>query len=110
MSDDVVLSMIEAHAMNTARQPDGGRTFGHGFTIAWQRGPLGRGPTRKSPNGAFVEDIIEAVIGRLDFYQNSEFVCEENTKALYHLRRARDVLNERTKERERRGVEGTHIK
>ena len=34
--------------------PAGGTTYGNGFAIGWQNGPLGRGPDRIEPNGAFV--------------------------------------------------------
>jgi hypothetical protein len=102
--------------------PAGGTTFGNGFAIGWQNGPLGRhapecgnglfpcvhGCTRRDPNGAFVEDIIDAALDRLRYYQNSRFACDANAKALAHLEEARLVLNQRTKDREARSVEGTH--
>ncbi len=88
--------------------PEGGQAFGPGFAVAWQRGPLGRGEDRVDPNGAFVENVIQACIDRLTFYQKSKFACEENAKALEHLHEAKSVLNKRTVDREARGVEGTH--
>ena len=63
---------------------------------------------RREPNGAFVEDIIAAAIGRIDFYQHSEFRCHENAMALVSLEAAAAWLDHRTKSREARGVEGTH--
>ncbi len=83
---------------------------GRGFTIAWQNGPLGIGSERKEPNGAFVEDVIAAVIMRIEFYQCSEFACEENLDALNHLKLAALALDNRMKDREARQVEGTHAK
>ena len=104
--------MKQGHTFNNfsdeAGRPAGGHSFGVGFCIAWQRGPLGRGEERIPPNGAFVEDIIDAVIRRIEFYQASEFACEENERALFHLQGAADALAERTQAREARGVEGTH--
>ena len=88
--------------------PAGGHTYGPGFAIAWQNGPLGRGPTRKEPNGAFVETIIAAARDRLAFYQSTPFACEANEKALDHLDEVLLILDQRTKERESREVEGTH--
>lgn len=88
--------------------PAGGATHGRGFTIAWQDGPLGSGEDRIDPNGAFVEDVITAAIGRMEFYQASQFACETNQRALEHLIEARAALRERTCEREARLVEGTH--
>ncbi len=87
--------------------PAGGCTYGVGFTISWQNGPLGRGPERKAPNGAFVEDIIGAVMDRLEYYQASPYASEHNAEALAHLRSAVERLQARTQEREQRAVEGT---
>lgn len=89
-------------------RPAGGTTSGRGFSIEWQNGPLAVDGERREPNGAFVEDIIEAAIGRIEFYQESKFHCVENAVALGHLLAAAEILAERTRERERRGVEGTH--
>lgn len=88
--------------------PTGGCTFGTGFTISWQNGPLGRNGERKEPNGAFVETIIKAAHDRLAFYQSSKFNCEENAKAMAYLDQALSVLNSRTNRREHQKVEGTH--
>jgi hypothetical protein len=91
--------------------PAGGVSTGKGFTISWQHGPLGRvgSPESREPNGAFVEDVIQAVIGRLAFYQDSRFACQANADALEALLIAADVLDQRTKDREARLVEGTHM-
>jgi hypothetical protein len=88
--------------------PAGGCTYGTGFAISWQNGPLGRGDERKGPNGAFVEDVITAALKRLEFYQDSEFKCLENECAITHLETALEVLKSRTADREARLVEGTH--
>ena len=88
--------------------PSGGISSGRGFTISWQNGPLGRGNDRKEPNGAFVEDVLDAVIERIEFYQHSKFECSENADALLALREAAKFLDMRTKGREAREVEGTH--
>lgn len=92
--------------------PAGGQAFGTGLNIEWQNGPLGPpdDPDRKAPNGAFVEDVIYAAIKRIEYYQGSRFHCVENAVALGHLRAALEVLNERTRARTDRGVEGTHSK
>lgn len=88
--------------------PEGGQTFGPGFAIAWQRGPLGRGENRVPQNGAFVEDVIAAAIDRINHYQSTKFKSEQNSDALYHLKRAMERLKARTADREARNVEGTH--
>lgn len=88
--------------------PAGGVASGRGFAISWQNGPLGRDGERREPNGAFVEDVIEAVVERIHFYQESEFQCETNYQALVCLEKALEHLNARTIDREARQVEGTH--
>ncbi len=88
--------------------PAGGVTSGRGFTISWQNGPLGRGNDRKEPNGAFVEDVIAAAKDRLEFYQRSKFECGANEAAIEALKAAICCLQDRTKDREDRDVEGTH--
>lgn len=126
---------IKSQHWNDANgNPEGGTTFGNGFAIGWQHGPLGRhtpgcvtqeminhdgGPgashiycspdcMRREPNGAFVEDVIAAAEDRLEYYQKSRFACQENHEALMHLKSALDALNRRTRSRELRAVEGTH--
>jgi hypothetical protein len=101
--------MITAnHFTDSAGNPCGGTTFGNGFAIGWQHGPLGRGTERVKANGAFVEDVITAVIDRLEFYQDSRFVCDENASALYCLREALLHLHKRTNRREQQNTEGTN--
>ena len=63
---------------------------------------------RREPNGAFVEDVIAAAMDRIEFYEASQFACDENKAALKHLDAALAVLDSRTKDREARDVEGTH--
>ena len=99
----------EEHKVDAKGRPAGGTTKGKGINIKWQNGPLvAKDGTRKDPNGAFVEDVIDAAIGRIEFYQDSEFHSLHNAVALGHLRAAAEALDERTREREYRGVEGTH--
>lgn len=86
----------------------GGVNWGCGFTISWQNGPLGRGDDRREPNGAFVETIINVVIDRISYYEESQFACRENKRAIAALYDALRFLNDRTASRERRSVKGTH--
>ncbi len=92
--------------------PAGGEVRGVGLSIMWQKGPLGEeGVDRLEPNGAFVETVIAAVIQRLEWYQDvrdGKFRCDENKFAISSLEEALEVLNQRTKDRQQRGVEGTH--
>lgn len=96
---------------DTHGNPTGGTVEATGLSITWQDGPLGRGRSRKQPNGAFVETVIAAAVQRLTFYQETsegKFACPENDGAIAELGSALACLKLRTNERESRGVEGTH--
>lgn len=116
--------LFSRHWFDSMGNPAGGVSNGKGFTISWQNGPLrvkkpfesasergidtGEGEDRFEKNGAFVETVIEAVIDRIEVYQETRFQCDYNEEALKHLRLAVESLQQRTKDREERGVEGTH--
>ena len=100
--------IAEDHGMDQDHNPAGGSTIGVGINIKWQNGPLGRGDDRVPPNGAFVEDVIAAAVGRLKFYQASQFSCRENALAITKLEEALHWCNHRTMRREEEGTEGTH--
>ena len=102
------VGFVSHHRLDQENQPAGGVSFGPGYSISWQDGPLGRRPFRDEPNGAFVEDILAVVKDRIEFYQKSKFGCEENEKAISYIELALEKLDERTKNREKRQVEGTH--
>jgi len=99
------------HWVDNSDAPEGGHTFGVGFSISWQRGPLGAvdSPDRQEPNGAFVEDVLDAVIDRIQQYEKSRFACDENALALDYLLKAAEALDSRTKRREANKTEGTHL-
>lgn len=99
-------SLITSHHWYDANgNPAGGNTYGHGFAIAWQNGPIIEAGGR---NGAFVEDITKAAIDRIEYYQASRFACEENAEALRYLRSALAAMNRRTASRVAALIEGTH--
>ena len=98
----------QTHNVDDNGNPTGGVTTGTGLTIKWQNGPLLTDRGRADPNGAFVETVIAAAIGRLEHYQASKFKCHENQMALGFLHAALEHLNARTANRQARGVEGTH--
>lgn len=85
-------------------RPAGGWVEGSGLTVQWQNGPV----LTTGHHGAFVEDLIDACIGRLEFYQAGEFKCLENSAAIDALRGALVSLEARTRGRLDRGVEGTY--
>lgn len=108
--------IIEQHFNDEHGNPAGGHSSGVGIHIDWQNGPLreqaaavGHPPVEVAePNGAFVEGVISAALGRLEHYQAGKFRCRENALAITKLQEALQWLDWRTRERERQGVEGTH--
>lgn len=101
--------MFRSSQWTNEGHPDGGVTQGRGFVISWQRGALvDAAGDRIEPNGAFVEDVIAAVMNRIEHYQETKFKCGDNDDALSHLAAAQDALRRRRSAREVRGIEGTH--
>ena len=94
------------HRVDADGNPAGGNSFGIGFWIGWQNGPINEPGGGR--NGAFVEDIIAAAVDRIGFYQETRFVCDENEEALDHLYAAQSALKRRTARRLASGTEGTH--
>lgn len=88
--------------------PTGGKSLARGIQVNWQDGPLGSGNNRKEPNGAFVEEVIQIAIDRLEFFNSSKFRSRENSLAITKLEEALHWLNARTARREKSGIEGTH--
>ena len=86
--------------------PAGGYIRGLGIEIHFQDGPLGRGEERRTPNGAFVEDIIEGLVHRMEFYQSTRYACRPNGMTITKLEEAQLWGQYRTRKREERGVEG----
>ena len=85
----------------------GGCVFGSGFTISWQRGPLViDGKIRQ--NGAFLETVLGAVIHQLEYVNSGKFRCQENEDALRFLKLAAEAMAFRRRDRQVRGVSGTH--
>ncbi|GAB3801610.1 hypothetical protein [Virgibacillus kimchii] len=74
--------------------------------VHFQEGPI----KENGVNGVANEDLIAMVISRLEHFQQSEFSCRENALAITKLEEALLWLRKRTMGREKRGVEGTHIK
>ena len=111
--DMFIRSHFSEHWTDKDGNPGGGISSNRGATISWQNGPLGRVGTdeRKEPNGAFVEDIIEMVISRLEFYQTAsdgKFACRENAQTIELLNAALEVQRRRTEKRTAAGIEGTN--
>lgn len=60
-------------------------------------------------NGVTHEALLAILIDRLESFQSGAYACEENQKALDHLKAAVAELASRTTARQNRGVEGQHI-
>lgn len=76
------------------------------FIIKFQKGPI----QEFGINGCQNEDLLEVIIDRLKSFQSGEFACRENALALTKCEEALHWLNHRTRDRQRRNVEGKNIK
>ena len=72
------------------------------FAIKFQDGLL-----KDGRNGLTIEEAIAEVAKRIWLY-NSKVPCKENEQAIVALNDALYYLEQRTKDRKERGVEGTH--
>jgi hypothetical protein len=84
-------------------------TFGQPATDArrlFQNGPI----KEVGVNGTTQEAELAILIDRMECFQAGPYANNDNEQALFHLRGALECLQRRTKERMKRGVEGTHTK
>jgi hypothetical protein len=72
--------------------------------ILFQNGPI----PENGVNGLTHEVLLAIVSDRLRSFQKGPFSCKANACALTHIEEAQHWLQQRTIERMRRGVEGTH--
>jgi len=72
-------------------------------TIRFQRGAV----KECGLNGISDEALLTILIDRLEGFQESKWGCQENGHALIHLMSALMWLQDRTRKRQDRGVEGT---
>lgn len=73
-------------------------------TLYFQNGPI----PDVGVNGVTHEVLLAIVADRLRSFQSGPFSCKANACALTHIEEAQHWLQQRTIERMRRGVEGTH--
>jgi hypothetical protein len=71
--------------------------------ITFQSGPI----PDVGYNGCTVEQVIDALVERLEGFQQGPLVSAENFQAIVSLKVAKFWLMERTKKRREQGVEGT---
>lgn len=74
------------------------------MTVSFQNGPI----AEAGVNGVTQEVLLAIVIDRLRCFQKGPFSTKANACALTHVEEALHWLQQRTIERMRRGVEGTH--
>jgi len=75
-----------------------------GIDMYFQNGPI----AENGVNGITQEVLLAIVADRLRSFQDGPFACKANACALTHIEEAQHWLQQRTLERMRRGVEGTH--
>lgn len=73
--------------------------------ILFQNGPI----NDVGVNGVTHESLLAVVADRLRSFQKGPYSCKANACALTHIEEAMHWLQQRTIERMRRGVEGTHV-
>lgn len=71
-------------------------------SISFQNGPIGE----HGVNGCHNEDLLAIVLHRLQCFQSGAFPCKENEMAILKIEEAIHWLNSRTRDRQKRGVEG----
>lgn len=74
--------------------------------IHFQNGPIS--VDGNGVNGLTHEVLLAIVADRLRSFQKGPYSCKANACALTHIEEAQHWLQQRTIERMRRGVEGTH--
>ena len=75
-------------------------------TINFQNGPINE--DGNGVNGLTHEVLLAIVADRLRSFQSGPYSCKANACALTHIEEAQHWLQQRTLERMRRGVEGSH--
>ena len=73
--------------------------------IDFQRGPI----KEVGVNGVTNEALLAILIDRMEGFQSGAFACEDNREVLACLLNAMRWLQERTRARVARGVEGTNV-
>ncbi|MEA2001443.1 MAG: hypothetical protein U9N84_06100 [Actinomycetota bacterium] len=71
--------------------------------IPWQNGIMSEGR-----NGVVLEDMVEACIQRLRFFQDSKFRCRENALALTKLEEAAQWMRQRQRNRHLQNVQSSY--
>lgn len=95
--------LIEGYDPSTNPSYDGHQYY---TAILFQNGPISEEGV--GVNGITHEVLLAIVADRLRSFQKGPYSCKANACALTHIEEAMHWLQQRTLERMRRGVEGTH--
>ena len=85
------------NSLEEAAGPYGSVTFQHGVI------------SENGINGTTIEDVVQVCIDRLKNFQAGEFACRENALAITAFEEGINWLIQRTRTRERQGVEGINV-
>ncbi len=88
---------------NPSAETDGYKSSFARTIILFQNGPI----KEAGVNGVTHEVLLAILIDRLTSFQAGPYACEANATALDNLKAAQSSLQQRTKERLARNVEGT---
>ena len=91
------------HSGTNVSSPDKNETC---LRLCFQNGPI----KEVGVNGVTHEALLAILIDRMESFQAGEYKNQDNAEALTALNVALACLQERTKRRIARGVEGTHTK
>jgi hypothetical protein len=94
---------IQSIPKNTGAQNTSGMVD---VSLKFQNGPIA--VDGNGVNGVTHEVLLEIIADRLRSFQKGPYSCKANACALTHIEEAQHWLQQRTIERMRRGVEGTH--
>ena len=97
--------VVEGHTYNVHLQPTEDQA-GLPQTIVIQ---FQNGTTKEVGRNGLTNEVLLAILINRTTVLNSRFHSEYNDKALEHMKEALKAFEDRTKSREARGVEGTHV-
>lgn len=92
----------EYNVVNVDHAKDGAECTVYAL-VKFQKGPV----AENGVNGIFMEDLLQICRHRLRCFQAGNFACRENELALTKIEEALHWLDQRTKDRQARNVEGT---
>jgi hypothetical protein len=101
VNDQITVTVIEAP---TGEPVHYSLTFPQGmYRLDFQFGPI----NEVGINGITNEALLAIVLDRLNYFQKGKYACRENALAITNIEQGLMWLNQRTRERMKRQVEGT---